>query len=75
VQTLKGEVARMEKIKFIPLTYGSDIKTYVKADTIVQLVEEEDKTFVYTINSDTPMIVKESANEILAKIGVSDGNN
>jgi hypothetical protein len=65
----------MEKIKFVPLTYGNDKKTYVKADTIVQLVEEEDKTFVYTINSDAPMIVKESANEILAKIGGSDGNN
>lgn len=59
----------MEKIKFIPLTYSNDIKTYVKADTIVQLVEEKDKTFVYTINSDAPMTVIESANEILAKIG------
>ena len=59
----------MEKIKFVPLTYGNDTKTYVKADTIVQLVEEKDKTFVYTVNSDAPIIVKESVNEILAKIG------
>lgn len=59
----------MKKIKFVPLTYTNDTRTYVKADTIVQLVEEEDKTFVYTINIDAPMIVKESMDEILEKIG------
>jgi hypothetical protein len=59
----------MEKIKFVPLTYGNDTKTYVKASAIVRLFEENGKTYVYIENSDTPMIVKESVNEILAKIG------
>jgi len=58
----------MEKIKFVPLTYGSDTKTYVRADTIIQLTEDGDKTCVYTSNTDTPMQVKEHVDEILAKI-------
>lgn len=65
----------MEKIKFVQLTYDGDVKTddevkiYVKADAIVQLVENGGKTFVFTINGETPTAVKESASEILAKIG------
>ena len=55
----------MTEIKFITLTYGYGGKTYVRADAIIQMVEENDKTFVYTINSDAPMIVKESMDEIL----------
>lgn len=59
----------MEKIKFVPLTYCSDTKTYVRADTIIQLTEDGDITFVYTSNTDAPMRVKERVDEILAKIG------
>ena len=46
----------MEKIKFVQLTYDGDVKTdgevkiYVKADAIVQLVEDGDKTFIFTVN-------------------------
>jgi hypothetical protein len=65
----------MEKIKFVPLTYSDNTKTYVKADTIVQLIEGEDKTFVYTINDTSAMFVKESVNEILAKIGAVHDSN
>lgn len=59
--------------KFVQLTYGGDVKTddevkiYVKADAIVQLVENGGKTFVFTVNGETPIAVK--AGEILAKIG------
>ena len=60
----------IEPIKFIPLTFSkSNIKTYVKIDIITQLTEIEDETWVYTINDTTPMIVKESVGEILAKMG------
>lgn len=58
----------MEKIRFVPLTFGSDTKTYVRADTIVELSEDGDKTSVYISNSDVPIKVKESVGEILAKI-------
>ena len=61
--------AEMEKIKFVLLTYANGTKTYVKADTIVQLADSGDGPIVYTINSDTPMFVKESMDEILARIG------
>ena len=54
--------------KFIPLTCIGGIKAYTKADAIVHLLEDEDKTYVYTINDDRPLIVKESMDEILAKI-------
>ncbi len=65
----------MEKIKFVQLTYDGDVKTdgevkiYVKADAIVQLVEDGDKTFIFTVNGETPTPVKEGVGEILAKIG------
>ena len=60
----------MREIKFIPLTYGSGTKTYVRADTIVRLTENKDNTTsVYTTNSDAPMFVNESISEILIKIG------
>ena len=55
----------MSEIKFIPLTYSDGTKTYVKADAIVQLVEGQGCTFVYTINDGSPMAVKESMDEIL----------
>lgn len=55
----------MEEIKFIQLTYSDGKKTYVKADTIVQLVEGQDCTFVYTLNDSASMSVKESMDEIL----------
>lgn len=58
-----------KKIKFVSLTYYSDIKTYVKVDAIVQLIEGDGETYVYTINSDVPIIVKERVDEILTKIG------
>ena len=60
---------KQEKIKFVPLTYSNDKKTYVKADTIVQLSEIDGKTYVYTINGEAPIIVKERMDEILGKIG------
>lgn len=55
----------MEEIKFISLTYSDGTKTYVKADTIVQLVEGQGCTFVYTLNDSSPMAVKESMDKIL----------
>lgn len=59
----------MDKIKFVPLTYTNGEKTYIKADTIVQLQEVGDDTCVYTIGNDAPLYVKERVDEILAKIG------
>jgi hypothetical protein len=57
-------------IKFISLTYdSSNTKTYVKVDAIVQLQEGENATYVYIVNDDVPIVVKESINEILAKMG------
>ena len=65
----------MNAIKFIPLTFSkSNIKTYVKIDIITQLTEIEDETWVCTINDTTPMIVKESVGEILAKMGATVWN-
>lgn len=61
--------AEMEKIKFVSLTYANGTRTYVKADTIVQLADGADKTFVYTINDESPMLVKESMDDIVARIG------
>ena len=53
------------EIKFIQLTYTTGMRTCVKADSIVQLVEGQGCTFVYTVNDDSPMAVKESIDEIL----------
>ena len=58
-----------ERIKFVLLTAISGVKTYIRVDAIVQLVEEDDKTYLYTINDSAPMIVKEHMEEIVAKIG------
>ena len=58
-----------KRIKFILLTSTSGMKTYIKADTIVQLFEEGGKTFLYTINDNAPMEVKECMDVIVAKIG------
>jgi uncharacterized protein YlzI (FlbEa/FlbD family) len=58
-----------ERIKFILLTAISGVKTYIRVDAIVQLVEEYDKTYLYTINDNAPMIVKEHMEEIVDKIG------
>lgn len=55
----------MTENKFIQLTYTTGMKTYVKADAIVQLVEGQDCTFVYTINDDSPMAVSESMDNIV----------
>lgn len=55
----------MEELKFISLTYSDGTKTCVKADTIVQLVEGQNCTFVYTLNDSSPMSVIESMSEIL----------
>lgn len=59
----------MEKIKFVPLTYTSGTRTYVKADTITELTEDGDKTLVYTSYLDKPFKVKERLDKILAEIG------
>lgn len=61
----KRKVMEMLEIKFISLTYSDGTKTYVKADTIVQLVEGQGCTFVYTVNDGSPMAVKESMDEIV----------
>ncbi len=58
-----------ERIKFVLLTAISGVKTYIRVDAIVQLVEEDDKTYLYTINDSAPMIVKERMEEIVARIG------
>ena len=55
----------MVENKFILLTYSDGTKTYVKADAIVQLVEGQGCTFVYTINDGSPMTVKESMDNIV----------
>ena len=61
----------MLETKFIQLTYYGGTRTYVKADAIVQLVEEKDGgSFVYILNDNSPMTVRESMDEVLAKIGV-----
>ena len=65
----------MEKNKFIPLTVqlnygrGREATTYVRADTITELIEDVDKkTIVYTSYCDEPFKAKEHVDEILAKI-------
>lgn len=55
----------MAEIKFILLTYSYGVKTYVKADAIVQMFEQDGNTYVYIIGCDAPMVVKESMDEIL----------
>lgn len=59
---------KMNKSKFIQVTFLGGIKSYVRATAIVQLYESEGKTYVYTINDPQPMKVRESMDEILAKI-------
>ncbi len=59
----------MEKIRFVSLTLDSGTKTYVRADAIMQLMEESGKTFVFIANDKLPIAVKESVSECLAKIG------
>jgi uncharacterized protein YlzI (FlbEa/FlbD family) len=58
-----------EKIKFVLLTALSGVKTYIRVDAIVQLMEEDDKTYLYIINDSAPMIVKERMEEIVTRIG------
>lgn len=58
-----------ERIKFVLLTALSGVKTYIRVDAIVQLLEEDDKTYLYTINDNAPMMVKEHMEEIVARIG------
>ncbi len=58
----------MEKIRFVQLTYDSGTTTYVKADAIQQLIEERGKTFIFIGDNCSPICVKESTSEILAKI-------
>jgi hypothetical protein len=58
-----------ERIKFVLLTAISGVKTYIRVDAIVQLIEEDDRTYLYMINDSAPMMVKEHMEEIVAKIG------
>jgi uncharacterized protein YlzI (FlbEa/FlbD family) len=58
-----------ERIKFVLLTALSGVKTYIRVDAIVQLMEEDDKTYLYIINDSAPMIVKERMEEIVTRIG------
>jgi uncharacterized protein YlzI (FlbEa/FlbD family) len=58
-----------EKIKFVLLTALSGVKTYIRVYAIVQLMEEDDKTYLYIINDSAPMIVKERMEEIVTRIG------
>lgn len=53
------------EIKFISLTYSNGTNAYVKADAIVKMFELHGDTYVYIIDCDSPMIVKESMDEIL----------
>jgi non-homologous end joining protein Ku len=53
--------------RFISLTCGGS-KTYVRGDKIVQMYEADNRTHIFLDGSDTPCIVKESTNEIFAKI-------
>jgi uncharacterized protein YlzI (FlbEa/FlbD family) len=55
----------MGEIKFISLTYINGTKTYVKADAIVQMFEQDGNTYVYIIGSNAPIVAKESMEEIL----------
>lgn len=63
----------MNKSKFIQLTFLGGIKRYVRADAIIELYEDDGKTYVYIMNSGAPIFVKESTGEILAKIEVVAG--
>jgi uncharacterized protein YlzI (FlbEa/FlbD family) len=58
-----------ERIKFVLLTALSGVKTYIRVDAIVQLMEEDDRTYLYIINDSAPMIVKERMEEIVTRIG------
>lgn len=58
-----------ERIKFVLLTAISGVKTYIRVDAIVQLIEEDDRTYLYMINDSAPMMVKEHMGEIVARIG------
>jgi hypothetical protein len=58
-----------ERIKFVLLTALSGVKTYIRVDAIVQLMEEDDRTYLYIINDSAPMIVKECMEEIVTRIG------
>lgn len=57
----------METNKFITLTCGNS-KIYIRADKITQIYEAECGIYVYLDGSDTPNLVKESVDEIFAKI-------
>jgi uncharacterized protein YlzI (FlbEa/FlbD family) len=59
---------KMNKSKFIQLTFLSGTKVYFNADVITQLQESEDGTCLFVIDSDESMTVQESVDEILAKI-------
>ena len=54
--------------KFISLSHSDGTKDYVRADRIVQMFETGNRTHVFLDGCDTPCIVKESVNEIFAKI-------
>lgn len=54
--------------KFILLRHSDDTKHYVRADKIVQMFETGNRTHVFLDGCDTPCIVKDTVNEIFAKI-------
>ena len=59
----------MNKSKFVQLTFWDNSKVYIRADAIVWLEKDTiGKTCLYTVNNDGVIKVKESIDEILAKI-------
>jgi hypothetical protein len=59
----------MNKRKFIKLTFWDNSKVYIRADAIVWLEKDTiGKTCLYTVNNDGVIKVKESIDEVLAKI-------
>lgn len=69
VKAVDGLLPDAEMDKFVSLTYVDDTKTYIKADAIVEMYEEKGRTCVFTINSDVKRNIKESVDEIVARIG------
>ena len=55
-------------MKFISLTSWNGEKIYIKADAITLFTRGANKSYVYTIGDDEPVIVKDDIEEIIEKI-------
>lgn len=59
----------MNKSEFIQLTFRDNSKVYIRANAIVRLEKDIiSGTCLYTVNDNRSIKVKESVDEILAKI-------